>query len=227
MPKRKPSKCLIYFDVIHRLLEVAKLGNKQMYEDLFISKNVGLLDLIDLYPSIKEKLTLEILVQKATTIMPRYYTIASSSLAHPEEVTIAISMSILDLFNGQTRDGLTSGFLRNIFQNWSADAKITCKSFIKDSNFVMPESSETPIVMVGPGTGIVPFIGFVQEREKMITDNTETKLGQADLYFGCREKNTDFIYRDFLADAYDKKLLTELNLAFSRPSEDGAKKQYV
>jgi len=136
-------------------------------------------------------------------------------------------MSILDLGENQTRDGLTSGFLKSIFKNWSEDSKIICKSFIKDSNFVMPASSETPIVMVGPGTGVVPFIGFVQERQQMIATNPETKLGQADLYFGCREKNTDFIYRDFLADAHDSKILSGLNLAFSRPVEEDAKKQYV
>lgn len=140
---------------------MAKLGNNKMYEDLFISKNIGLIDLVDLYPSIKENLSLEFLLQKCTTIMPRYYTIASSSLAHPEEVTIAVSMSILDLPDNQTRDGLTSGFLRNVFQTWSSDAVVTAKSFIKDSNFVMPASTETPLVMVGPGTGIVPFVGFI------------------------------------------------------------------
>lgn len=60
--------------------------------------------------------------------------------------------------------------------------------------------------------------------------DSETKLGEAHLYFGCREKNTDFIYRDYLAQGHDTKMITQLNLAFSRPNPDTdpeAKKQYV
>ena len=60
---------------------------------------------------------------------------------------------------------------------------------------MMPESHDIPIIMVGPGTGVVPFIGFMQEREKAKAESA-AELGTAHLYFGCRQHDSDFIYRD-------------------------------
>ena len=58
--------------------------------------------------------------------------------------------------------------------------------------FEMPKEPETPMIMVGPGTGVVPFIGFLEEiRQK----NTNV---EAHLYFGCRRPESDFIFKDFL-----------------------------
>lgn len=85
-------------------------------------------------------------------------------------------------------------------------------------------NNSVPLLMVGPGTGIVPFIAFSQERELMKQQGE--KLAEAHLFFGCRDKDTDFIYRDFLADKVDKSVIQKMNLAFSR-ANDGSAKQYV
>lgn len=58
--------------------------------------------------------------------------------------------------------------------------------FVKSSNFDMPATHDVPMIMVGPGTGVVPFIGFMQEREKALEGDADIKFGQASLYFGCR-----------------------------------------
>ena len=58
----------------------------------------------------------------------------------------------------------------------------------------MPTDLTTPIIMVGPGTGVVPFIGFLQEREVIISQDSNIKLGEAYLYFGCKKSTSDFIY---------------------------------
>ena len=166
--------------------------------------------------------------------MPRYYTIASSSLAHPEDLTIAISLSRYEVNlpdGAQTRDGLVSGYLEDIANEWLAkDGKMEVSTlcFVKESNFVMPNSHDVPILMVGPGTGLVPFIGFMQEREKARTDSgNELALGPAHLYFGCRRHDVDFIYRDEMHQMKDQGIISELNCAFSRPVEEGAQKTYV
>ena len=85
--------------------------------------------------------------------MPRYYTIASSALVHPNQIRIAISLTVYNNYEGRERLGLTSAFLKTAQ---------TARIFVKNSNFVM--RSDVPILMVGPGTGIVPFIAFAEER---------------------------------------------------------------
>ena len=167
--------------------------------------------------------------------MPRYYTIASSSLAHPEDLTIAISLSRYDvtLPDGTIeRPGLVSGYLEDILKKQQAAGSVAIEAssmcFVKDSSFVMPATHEVPIMMVGPGTGVVPFIGFMQERQQAkINSPEETQLGPAHLYFGCRQHNTDYIYRDEMHEMKDKGIVTEVNAAFSRPQEEGAQRQYV
>ncbi len=87
----------------------------------------------------------------------------------------------------------------------------------------MPTDPKVPIICVGPGTGVVPFIGFMQEREIIAKDK---ELGAAHLYFGCRDKDTDYIYREFLEEMQTKKIITNFNTAFSRAA-DGSPKTYV
>ena len=90
--------------------------------------------------------------------MPRYYTIASSALMHPKQLTIAVSLEDFAIPGGR-REGLTSRYLKEIMAK--PDGRMSCRIFTKLSNFEMPASMKTPIVMVGPGTGVVPYIGFI------------------------------------------------------------------
>mmetsp|Transcript_25767 Transcript_25767/g.34430 ORF Transcript_25767/g.34430 Transcript_25767/m.34430 type:complete len:143 (+) Transcript_25767:468-896(+) len=79
--------------------------------------------------------------------------------------------------------------------------------------------------MVGPGTGVVPFIGFMQERSTAKAANAELSLGPAHMYFGCRRHDQDFIYRDEMSEMKDREMISELNVAFSR--EPDQEKTYV
>lgn len=126
---------------------------------------LGLLDILIKYKSIQ--LPPEALFQIASIIKPRYYTIASSNLKYPNEVKIAISLTedvIFEPPNKRTRLGLTSEFIKRVAdKNLDfTEHKVKHRIFIKDSNFRLPEDQTvTPIIMVGPGTGVVPFIGFM------------------------------------------------------------------
>ena len=108
-----------------------------MYDELFIQQKYGLLDILEVVPSLR--LTAQFIVQKCSTIMPRYYTIASSSLAHPNEITIAISLSTIDLTSGKKRDGLASGYLNDIFKRMQAGetVAVSTMAFVRASNFVL------------------------------------------------------------------------------------------
>ena len=95
-----------------RLSEAVSTGSK-LYDELFIQRKLGLLDILDVVPSLK--LTPQFILQKFSSIMPRYYTIVSSSLANPTELTLAISLSTIETGLGKTRDGLVSGYINDIF----------------------------------------------------------------------------------------------------------------
>lgn len=145
-----------------------KLGDKTFDADV-VKKNFGLMDILQVLPSLQLKT--EFILQKFPTIMPRYYTIASSSLVYPTDLAMAISLSEWSMPDGSKRRGLASAFLDDLMRSGQS-AKV--RAFIKPSHFVMPQNPETPIIMVGPGTGVVPFIGFMQERCKMRDDLGKT-----------------------------------------------------
>lgn len=150
----KPS----LINCVYRLVDLCGLKNKDQFNEKFVAQNVGLIDLVQMYKSLN--LSFEFLIQKCDTIMPRYYTIASSAIVSPHQIKIAISLSTFTTVDGTKRYGLTSAYLKAL-NNGQGEAQI----FIKDSNFDM--NNNVPLLMVGPGTGIVPFIAFAEERENL------------------------------------------------------------
>ncbi|KAJ8950427.1 hypothetical protein NQ318_003703 [Aromia moschata] len=97
----------------------------------------------------------------------------------------------------------------------------TVPIFIRKSQFRLPTKPQTPIIMIGPGTGLAPFRGFIQERNNSKEEGKP--VGDTILYFGCRKRAEDFIYEEELLE-YEKNGLLKLHLAFSR---DQAHKVYV
>jgi NADPH-ferrihemoprotein reductase len=100
--------------------------------------------------------------------------------------------------------------------------------YIRSSNFRLPGNLQTPVVMVGPGTGVAPFRAFVRERYLAASKGHE--VGPTWLFFGCRNENNDFLYKEefeqLLKEVKDKGLNIDLRIitAFSR---DGKQKLYV
>ena len=93
--------------------------------------------------------------------------------------------------------------------------------YVRRSQFRLPNRVQTPVIMVGPGTGVAPFRGFVQERA--LQKEQGKPVGETHLYFGCRNKEKDFIYREELEKYVEDGVLT-LHTAFSR---DQPEKIYV
>lgn len=83
--------------------------------------------------------------------------------------------------------------------------------------------------MVGPGTGVAPFLGFLQHREKLQEQHPEGHFGVTWLFFGCRHQDRDYLFRDELRHFRERGVLTHLEVSFSRdaPVGEGAPVKYV
>ncbi len=160
------------------------------------------------YPA--AKFTAEEFVKVLRKLQPRLYSIASSQKAHPAAVHLTVA-AVRYESNGRKREGVCSTFL--------ADRADTVPVFVHTAkHFRVPENTSTPVIMVGPGTGIAPFRAFLQERK--VTGAT----GKNWLFFGDQKAETDFLYREELEAYQAEGVLNHLSLAFSR---DQAEKIYV
>ncbi|MFM0300162.1 bifunctional nitrate reductase/sulfite reductase flavoprotein subunit alpha [Paraburkholderia sediminicola] len=145
-------------------------------------------------------------------LQPRLYSIASSPKAHPGEVHLTVSA--VRYSNGRRhRKGVSSTFLADRAGDVSVPVFVQ-----KSAHFRPPHVSDTPIIMVGPGTGVAPFRGFLHERR------AGGDKGRNWLFFGEQHAATDFYYRDELEEMRDSGVLTRLDVAFSR---DQTEKIYV
>ncbi len=146
-------------------------------------------------------------------LQPRLYSISSSPKAHPGEVHLTVGIVRYEL-DGQARKGVCSTFLAD---RATGDAKVPV--FVHRSpGFRLPADGLTPVIMVGPGTGIAPFRAFLEERRAV------GAKGKNWLFFGDQRAATDFLYREELEAFQSDGLLTRLDTAFSR---DQAEKSYV
>ncbi|MFM0117837.1 bifunctional nitrate reductase/sulfite reductase flavoprotein subunit alpha [Paraburkholderia sp. RL18-101-BIB-B] len=145
-------------------------------------------------------------------LQPRLYSIASSPKAHAGEVHLTVAA--VRYSNGRRhRKGVSSTFLAD------RAGDVNVPVFVqKSAHFRPPHGSDTPMIMVGPGTGVAPFRGFLHERR------ARGDTGRNWLFFGEQHAASDFYYRDELESMRDSGVLNRLDVAFSR---DQADKVYV
>ncbi|MEM6940119.1 MAG: flavodoxin domain-containing protein [Pseudomonadota bacterium] len=153
------------------------------------------------------------LVDAMRPLQPRLYSISSSPKAHPGEVHLTVGEVRYDL-NARACKGVASTYLGERLSEGSMLGVYVQKS----AHFHPPSNDDTPLIMIGPGTGIAPFRAFLEERE------ARGATGKNWLFFGDQHAQCDYLYRDSLEAWRDKGLLTELSLAWSR---DGSDKVYV
>jgi len=158
------------------------------------------------------KFTPEEFVKCLRKLQPRLYSIASSQKAHATEVHLTVA-AVRYESHGRKREGVCSTFLSDRADNAPVPVFVhTAK------HFRVPEDLNTPVIMVGPGTGIAPFMAFLQERK------VSGATGKNWLFFGDQKSETDFLYREELEAWQEEGVLHKLSTAFSR---DQAEKIYV
>ena len=154
------------------------------------------------------------LIEGINKIQPRYYSISSSSLVQPKKVSITAVVEATRIPGaGHVVKGVTTNYLLALKQKQHGDEnpdphgmtyEITgprnkydgfhVPVHVRHSNFKLPSDPSKPVVMVGPGTGVAPFRGFVQERAELAKKGEN--VGPTVLFYGCRRPSEDWLYKD-------------------------------
>ncbi|KAL6710255.1 hypothetical protein ACN47E_009201 [Coniothyrium glycines] len=226
--------------------EMTKLGGDRDYFKAQVTdRNLNLAQLLEISGKGQtwSKIPFSFMFENMVKIQPRYYSISSSSLVQKDKVSITAVVESLEKPGApHILKGVTTNYLLALKQKQHGDPNpdpnglnyaitgprnkydgIHVPVHIRHSNFKLPSDPSKPIIMVGPGTGVAPFRGFIQERAAQA--KAGQNVGKTILFFGCRKQSEDFIYQDewkqykeALGDNF------EMHTAFSR---DGPKKVYV
>lgn len=184
-------------------------GDKAQVNALVASAQV--VDVLKRFPT---ALTAEQLIGLLRPLTPRLYSIASAQSEVEEEVHLTVGVVRYPQEDGTVRSGAASSYLADRLID---DGEV--RVFVEhNDNFRLPANPDTPVIMVGPGTGIAPFRAFMQERE------TQGAEGKNWLFFGNPHFTQDFLYQVEWQRYVKSGLLSKISLAFSR---DQANKIYV
>merc|ERR1711977_684672 len=182
-------------------------------------------------------------IEGVNKVQPRYYSISSSSLVQKTKISITAVVESLEVPGREDAlKGVTTNYLLALKQKQNGDPNpdphgltynitgprnkydgVHVPVHVRHSNFKLPSDPSKPIIMVGPGTGVAPFRGFVQERAAQA--KAGENVGKTLLFFGCRKQTEDFLYSSEWEE-YKEALGDKFSLitAFSR---EGPKKVYV
>ena len=185
----------------------------ERYRTDVLAKRKSVFDLLEEHPACE--LPFHAYLEMLSLLAPRYYSISSSPSGDPQRCSVTVAVVAAPASSGR-------GIYRGVCSNYLSGRRVgdTVHATIRETKagFRLPDNASVPIIMIGPGTGLAPFRGFLQERAAQKAKGA--KLGSAMLFFGCRHPEQDFLYADelkqFAADG-----ISELHTAFSRA--DGPK----
>jgi sulfite reductase (NADPH) flavoprotein alpha-component len=192
-------------DPHNSLQQLFQKENKPQLLDYLASHHP--LDILELYP--EAKIPLQELVAQFGPLLPRFYSVASSPKMVPQEIHLTVGLTDF-MHKGEKRYGVASHFLCNLAAINKTDVSFYVQS---GQHFTLPDNPDAPIILIGPGTGIAPYRAFLQERLVLRHE------GKNWLFFGERNKKTDFFYEEFWNELCAQKKL-RLDLAFSRDQQE-------
>jgi cytochrome P450/NADPH-cytochrome P450 reductase len=187
------------------------------YRTAVYEPNRSVLDLLEQFPACR--VPFEVYLDMLPPLRPRYYSISSSPLTSPEVCSITAGV-----LRGPARSG--RGMFSGVASGHLAELPVngTVFVFVREPTipFRPPENPHVPMLMVGAGTGLAPFRGFLQERAAQ--QDQGIPVARSLLFFGCREPASDLLYADELRD-YERQGVVRVENAFSR--ESGKPCRYV
>jgi cytochrome P450/NADPH-cytochrome P450 reductase len=191
-------------------------ASSERYRTEILAKRKSVFDLLQECPACE--LPFHIYLEMLALLAPRYYSISSSPSGHPIRCSITVGVIEGPAASGQ---GIYKGVCSTYLAGRCVGESVHAVVRETKAGFRLPEDNAVPIIMIGPGTGLAPFRGFLQERAARKANGAA--LGPAMLFFGCRHPDQDFLYADELK-AFAADGIAELRIAFSRA---GGEKAYV
>ncbi|XP_071790459.1 NADPH--cytochrome P450 reductase-like isoform X1 [Asterias amurensis] len=201
------------------LLSSSTPEGKKEYSEWVIQDHRSIVAILEDLPSLKPPL--DHLCELLPRLHARYYSISSSPKEYPTSIHITAVLTKYSTRIGRQVNGVATSWLKQKVPN-GPQSTPTVPIYVRKSQFRLPFKLATPVIMVGPGTGFAPFRGFIQERH--FAKSEGKVLGETILFFGCRNRNHDYIYENEINGYLADKTLAAVFTAFSR--ETGAK-EYV
>ncbi|XP_043396209.1 methionine synthase reductase isoform X2 [Chelonia mydas] len=200
-----------------RLQELCSKQGASDYSNFIRDPSICLLDLLHAFPTCKPPLNL--LIEHLPKLQARSYSASSSNLFQPGKLQFVFNVVEFPSSPSRlvSRKGVCTGWLAELVAPMLQPHKNSLRtkeeklSAVKVSIFArpvntfhLPSDPSVPFMMVGPGTGVSPFIGFLQHRQKLQEEHTDWKFGETWLFFGCRHQDRDYLFRDPSAAAEKK-----------------------
>ena len=180
----------------------------ERYRSDILGKRKSVFDLLEEHPACE--LPLHVYLEMLSLLAPRYYSISSSPSVDASRCSVTVAVVDAPAASGR---GIYKGICSNYLAGRRAGETIYATLRETKAGFRLPADPTVPVIMIGPGTGLAPFRGFLQERAALKARGAA--LGPAMLFFGCRHPEQDYLYADelkgFAADG-----ITELRTGFSR-----------
>ncbi|KAM3592902.1 uncharacterized protein V6R79_001416 [Siganus canaliculatus] len=210
-----------------RLQELCSKQGASDYNLHVRDPSLSILELLTAFPSCSPPLSL--LIEHLPKLQPRPYSAASSCLQHPGRLHFVFNVVEFPVRSERPagRRGLCTGWLFDLINPvlvFPGNAESSGRTVLPkvhvnlrpNSSFRPPSDLSVPFIMVGPGTGVAPFIGFLQQREKEKQEHPKATFGETWLFFGCRHKDRDYLFREELEGFVSSGTLSHLKVSFSR-----------
>jgi cytochrome P450 / NADPH-cytochrome P450 reductase len=183
-------------------------ASTEHYRADILGKRKSVFDLLEQNPACE--LPFHAYLEMLSLLAPRYYSISSSPSGEPSRCSVTVGVVEGPASSGR---GVYKGICSNYLASRRAGETVQATVRETKAGFRLSDDASVPIVMIGPGTGLAPFRGFLQERAARKAKGAS--LGPAMLFFGCRHPDQDFLYANELK-AFEASGIVELHTAFSR-----------